>query len=100
MIEKLSAYFAEMDELFITITPEGTRSLNPKWKKGFYTLALRAKVPVAIGYLDYKKKEIGIGGVFEPSGDYEKDMAPVYEFYRSKNARYPENFNLSKIDQQ
>lgn len=95
MIEKLSALFAEKESLIITITPEGTRKLNPRWKKGFYTLALRAKVPIGIGYLDYKKKEIGIAGVFDPTGDYENDMEPLYEFYRSKTARFPENFNLS-----
>jgi 1-acyl-sn-glycerol-3-phosphate acyltransferase len=28
------------------ITPEGTRSWVPKWRKGFYHMALAAKVPM------------------------------------------------------
>ncbi len=42
------------------VTPEGTRSLSSKWKTGFYHVAVLANVPVALGYLDYKKKQVWV----------------------------------------
>jgi hypothetical protein len=69
--------------------------LNPKWKKGFYYIALKAKVPIAFGILDYEKKEGGIGKIFYPTGDFEKDFKIVEDFYRGRKGKYPEKFNLS-----
>ena len=59
----------ESEELVIMVTPEGTRSYAPKWKSGFYHIALGANVPIVIGYLDYKKKEAGIGPIIYPDGN-------------------------------
>jgi 1-acyl-sn-glycerol-3-phosphate acyltransferase len=87
--------FRTSEKLILTVTPEGTRSLNLQWKKGFYLIAQQAKIPLAFGFLDYKRKIGGIGPVYYSSGDYEKDMKVIEEFYKNKTARYPENFNLS-----
>ncbi|MCF8233338.1 MAG: lysophospholipid acyltransferase family protein [Bacteroidales bacterium] len=95
MVEQVAGLFHEHESLYIVITPEGTRSLVSKWKKGFYYIALRAKVPIALAYIDYKKKEGGIGPTIHPSGDYEKDLARIEDFYKDKTARYPGKFNLS-----
>lgn len=95
LVNQIAALFREKQNLSIVITPEGTRKLNPNWKKGFYFIARQAEVPIVLGYLDYKKKEGGLGPVFYPTGDYEKDLAAIQEFYRDKTARFPENFNLS-----
>ncbi len=95
MVDYVAGLFNKYDSLFITITPEGTRKLNTHWKKGFYYIALRANVPIALGILDYKKKEGGIGKIFEPSGNFEDDFKMIQDFYRGRGARHPENFNLS-----
>lgn len=68
-------YFNENESMFMVFTPEGTRGYNPKWKKGFYYIALKAKVPIYIGYMDYKNKTGGFHGLFEPTGDIDKDIA-------------------------
>ncbi len=82
----------ERDELVIEdyTTPEGTRSYAKRWKSGFYHIALEAGVPIILGYLDYKKKHAGIGPVFHPTGDYEKDLEEIQAFYRGVTAKYPE----------
>ncbi|MBC8146764.1 MAG: lysophospholipid acyltransferase family protein [Bacteroidetes bacterium] len=87
--------FNSKESLIITITPEGTRSLVKVWKKGFYYVATQANVPLILGFLDYKKKEAGIGPIIYPSGNYEEDFEKIQEFYKGKNARFPKQFNLS-----
>ena len=46
MTEFATAQFEENDKMFMVFTPEGTRSYNPNWKKGFYYIALKANVPI------------------------------------------------------
>lgn len=93
MVEAMVDLFAVEDELVILVTPEGTRSKATKWKSGFYYVALNAKVPIALGYLDYKKKEAGVGKVIYPSGDYIKDMKEIMDFYKNITAKYPEKYS-------
>ena len=87
--------FRKSDDLVITITPEGTRSLSRNWKRGYYYIAEHANVPIALGFLDYKKKIGGIGHMIYPSGNYEADLKLIEEFYADKTGKYPANFSLS-----
>jgi 1-acyl-sn-glycerol-3-phosphate acyltransferase len=76
-------------ELHLVIPPEGTRSLSRKWKTGFYYIALEAKVPIVLGFLDFGSKTTGLGPAFVPTGDFEADMAIIKAFYaplQGKNA--------------
>ena len=81
------------EELVILIPAEGTRKKVEKWRTGFYHIAKEAKVPVSLGYLDYKKKEAGVADVFKLFGDFEKDMTHIQEIYRPINGKQPENYN-------
>jgi 1-acyl-sn-glycerol-3-phosphate acyltransferase len=94
MVESIARMYTQYSSLYITITPEGTRKLNPNWKKGFYYIALKAKVPIALGFLDYKRKEGGVGKIFMPSGNFEEDFKMIEDFYRGKTGKHPERFNL------
>ena len=40
MTENLAAAAREASSFKLTVTPEGTRSRNPNWKKGFYPAAM------------------------------------------------------------
>lgn len=73
----------------LIVPPEGTRSKARYWKTGFYYIALGAKVPIVMAYMDYDKKISGLGPVFVPSGDIEADMVKIKAFYapfKGKNA--------------
>ena len=73
----------------LVVPPEGTRSKTRYWKTGFYYIALGAKVPIVMAYMDYANKRSGLGPVVYPSGDIEKDMLLVKAFYapfKGKNA--------------
>lgn len=99
VVMQVTEEFNRRKTFIVTITPEGTRRLNRNWKRGFYFIAHSAKVPIMLGFLDYKRKEGGFGYSFIPSGNYEKDYPILEEFYLTKTARYPENFNLSSTKQ-
>jgi 1-acyl-sn-glycerol-3-phosphate acyltransferase len=90
MVKQMAAYFNEWDELALLVTPEGTRSYAKEWKKGFYFIALEAKVPIVLGYLDYAKKEAGVGPTIHPSGDIEADLITIKNFYKTITPRFPE----------
>ncbi|TGE16375.1 glycerol acyltransferase [Hymenobacter elongatus] len=90
LVDGMVNLFNERKELVILITPEGTRSYQPRWKKGFYFAAMGANVPILLGYLDYKNKEAGVGPAFWPTGNYEKDLEEIKAFYRTKQGRFPE----------
>lgn len=94
-VKKVTDHFDKSDKFFLLITPEGTRRKVNHWKKGFYFIALTAKVPIIMAFLDYKKKEGGIGAMLYPTGNFEEDFKIIEDFYRQKTARYPEKFNLS-----
>ncbi|MCS6934566.1 MAG: 1-acyl-sn-glycerol-3-phosphate acyltransferase [Chitinophagales bacterium] len=94
MTEAMIRLFNGRDELVVLITPEGTRSLRTKWKTGFYHVAAGAGVPIALGYLDYKKKIAGVGKLIYPSGDMQKDMREIMQFYQNICPRYPEKFSI------
>ena len=60
IVSQVAAMYSKCDDLNIIITPEGTRKLVHNWKKGFYYIALKANVPIVMGFLDFKKKELGL----------------------------------------
>lgn len=90
LTEEIVKTFRERDELVMLVTPEGTRKYNPDWKKGFYYIALQAKVPIVLGYVDYSTKTAGIGPHLYPSGNIEEDMKFILDFYRTVKGRFPE----------
>jgi 1-acyl-sn-glycerol-3-phosphate acyltransferase len=83
--------FQENEKMFMVFTPEGTRSYNPNWKKGFYYIALKAKVPIYIGYMDYEKKIGGFHSKFTPTGDVEKDIDYIKGILKQYKGKHPEN---------
>lgn len=86
-------YLKEKDQLVILVPAEGTRKAVEKWRTGFYRISLEAGVPISMGFLDYKKKEAGVGGPFTPSGKFEEDMTRIQEFYRPIHPKHPEGYN-------
>lgn len=88
--EAMVTMLKERDELVIMVTPEGTRSQVKKWKSGFYHIALGAEVPIVIGYLDYKKKEAGIGTCLFPNGNMNEQIEELKDFARTVTPKYPD----------
>ena len=94
MVELMSDLFKEHPKLVMLVTPEGTRAKQENWKTGFYHVAINAGVPIALAYMDYVNKKTGVGKIIYPTGDYEKDMAEIMEFYAQIHAKFPEKFSV------
>jgi 1-acyl-sn-glycerol-3-phosphate acyltransferase len=90
MTEYAASLFHENEELFLVFTPEGTRKYNPNWKKGFYYIAMRAKVPIYICYMDYERKIGGFHSLFEPTGNVDEDIAYIKSIMGQYKGRFPE----------
>lgn len=78
--------------LQLVVPPEGTRGKVRHWKTGFYFIALEARVPIVLAYMDYARKVSGLGPVFIPSGDVEKDMLEIKRFYAGIAGRNKDQF--------
>lgn len=88
-VDAMINIFNEKEELVILVTPEGTRKYAEEWKSGFYHIANGAGVPIILGFLDYEKKEAGIGPTIHPSGDYEEDLEKIKSYYRNVKGKFP-----------
>lgn len=92
LVATMVEIFNESDSLVLSVPPEGTRSHTVYWKTGFYHIAHGANVPIALGFLDFAKKEGGIHEMFYTSGDIEADMLQLKNFYKKITAKYPNKF--------
>jgi 1-acyl-sn-glycerol-3-phosphate acyltransferase len=77
----------------LVVAPEGTRRRALKWKSGFYRIAVDAAVPILLAGFDYPRKVVFFGPLFQPTGDYEKDLAAIRSHFRAQMALVPENYS-------
>lgn len=87
------AEIAQQSEVFrLCVTPEGTRKSNPEWKKGFYYIALKAGLPILLYGVDYERKLIQCTKVVVPTGDIDREMAEIKEYFKNFKGKHPEQF--------
>ncbi|GAP72492.1 acyltransferase family protein [Candidatus Symbiothrix dinenymphae] len=94
LTDQLVHEFATHSQYRLGITPEGTRKKTNRWKTGFYYIALNAKVPISLAYLDYATKTLGIMENFIPTGNKAQDIAYIKSLYKNIQGKYPERFAL------
>ena len=94
MTNAMAEKIKEATKMVVLIPPEGSRGAVSNWKSGFYWTAHMAGVPIFLGFLDYAKKEAGIGPAFYTSGNYEADLEKIKAFYADKVGKHPERFVL------
>lgn len=83
------------DELHVVISPEGWIRKVTKWNKGFYYMAIKAKVPIIVTSLDYQKKEMEIKGVIYDLDDYANVIKQINTMYKDVTGKVHQNFSLS-----
>lgn len=96
LTEKVIRAFRSRSYMNLAVTPEGTRSLTEKWRRGFLYIANGADVPVQLGVIDYKNKRVIIRKEIFTTGDVDADMKTVREYYSHfpDAARYPGKFTV------
>ena len=95
--QQLTDLFNRSESLVLALAPEGTRSRTDHWKTGFHSIARAANVPILMGYLDFGKKQVGIGGMFYPDEDIEEDFKLIREYYKDRRGKFPEKESLIRV---
>jgi len=90
MVESIADEFDAAEHLALAIPAAGTRSYTDHWKSGFYRIALAAKVPICLAFVDYSTRTVGFGPTMVPTGDIEADLAIFGAFYADKRGKYPD----------
>lgn len=97
LVAQMAEAFERNRDLVLTVPPEGTRTRVAYWKSGFYQIARAARVPIAMGFLDYARRSGGVGPVLVPSDDLRGDMDAIRAFYADKRAKYPDWFGEIRL---
>lgn len=97
MTDNLAETAKRLSSFKLCITPEGTRSLNPEWKKGFYYIALKAGIPVLLYGVDFTDKRIVCKKTIVPSGNIDKDMREIKLYFKDFRGKNPELFTIGEL---
>ena len=92
MTDTLAAEAKKADTFHLCITPEGTRSANSDWKRGFLVIAQKADLPILLYGIDYERKLIECTEIFFPSGDTDADMARIKAYFKDYKGKHPNHF--------
>ena len=90
VVQQAVKMFQNKEQFVLALAPEGTREYAPKWRTGFYYIALQVNVPIILGYLDYKRKVVGIGPTFYPTDNVDADIETIKNFYKPIQGKHPE----------
>ena len=97
MTDQLAQRAMESARFSLAVTPEGTRSRNAEWKRGFYYIALKAQLPILLYGLDFGTKTIVCKRTLVPSGNVDADMRVIADYFSHFKGKHPENFALPKF---
>jgi len=89
IVPQLVDAFDKADHLFLALSPEGTRKWTPYWKTGFYRIAAAANVPIVLAFVDYKKRQMGIGPTLPVRLPMEETLREIRKFYAPFSGRRP-----------
>jgi len=90
IVPQLVAAFANEEHLFLALAPEGTRKRMPFWKTGFYRIAEAANVPIVLAFIDYNKRQMGIGPALPLGISMQQTLEELRKFYAPCVGRRPE----------
>jgi 1-acyl-sn-glycerol-3-phosphate acyltransferase len=88
-VEQLAQMMRSEPWCWLGLSPEGTRRHTDYIRSGFYHLALKLDLPVALAYIDYRRREIGVTDFVRMSGDRARDLEMMRSFYADKVGRFP-----------
>lgn len=89
VVDRSIAVFEQRRELALVVPPSGTRKRVTHWRSGFYHIANGANVPILMGFLDYGRRVGGLGRLMRPTGNIDRDMREIRDFYRDIRGKFP-----------
>lgn len=97
MTDNLAETAKKSASFHLCITPEGTRSRQPEWKKGFYFIALKAEIPILLYGVDYERRRVQCTKTIVPNGDVEAQMREIKLYFKDFKGKHPENFTTGEV---
>ncbi len=88
-VDRIVDEFNRQAVLYYGLAPEGTRKKVVRWKTGFLRIAQRSGAALLLVSMDYPSKTIHIGPEFKPSGDLERDLDEIMQYFRAFQGRNP-----------
>ncbi len=89
---QMAEWFKSVDQGYLGITPEGTRSKVDKFKKGYLRIAYAAGVPVFLVAIDGANKQVVLDKIMPLTFDTEKDNRKIKAYYdKNYQGIKPEN---------
>ncbi len=83
--------FQREPHFHLVLAPEGTRKKVAHFRTGFYHIARLAGVPICLCKFDWAKKEVYFDPeLFYPTGDEEKDLAWIWNYFKGVPGANPE----------
>lgn len=79
--QQMADWFKANDNVWLGITPEGTRSKVDKFKKGYLRMAYAANVPIFIVGINATTKEVVLDKLWKLTYDTEKDNRAIKRYY-------------------
>jgi 1-acyl-sn-glycerol-3-phosphate acyltransferase len=84
VVGQAAGWYADHEQVWLGITPEGTRSRVHSWKTGFLRIAHRAEVPIMLVGVNAKTKSVVIDKVIWAAGDYETQAEEIRQYMNNK----------------
>ena len=86
-VQQIVDRFRDADQLFLTVTPEGTRGEVDQWKTGFYHIAHQAELPIVPVSFDYGRRRIAFHEPRLASGNLERDLPEIQSLFKDVTGR-------------
>ncbi|ADV68647.1 1-acyl-sn-glycerol-3-phosphate acyltransferase [Deinococcus maricopensis] len=90
-VQAVADMIRDQKEIMLVVAPEGTRARADHWKSGFYYMAVKADVSIAMTVLDWGRREIGTVGYIRPTGNVHADYEKFRVCLDGRRGRKPEN---------
>jgi 1-acyl-sn-glycerol-3-phosphate acyltransferase len=87
LVEGIVAAFAHPQALWFAVTPEGTRTRVPRFKTGFYRIALAAQVPIFPVALNYRRRALILLPLVAPQEGVDDGVADMERLFAQHGAR-------------
>jgi 1-acyl-sn-glycerol-3-phosphate acyltransferase len=90
LVKQVADIYKREKHFTLALAPEGTRSKVSKIKTGFYHIALEANIPIQPIGFDFSRKRIVVGKLMYPTGNKDKEIQELMDFYKTITPKYPE----------
>ena len=88
-VDSLVNVYNTNDTFVTTITPEGTRKYNPKWKTGFYHIATKANIPIVTVAFDYGTKRVVFDEPFYLTQEVDETVIELKKYFSQFKGKHP-----------